>query len=309
VPEPVTDTPPVDEAGRSRSTALAWVAVAVILVGVVGLVTYALTHQSTPATVTQTARTSPAVLAQLSTVPTATFDQVGVTVPGVALTAPVATPDQPPLTAGGRPEVLVVAAEYCPFCAAERWPLVVALARFGRFTVLHDASSSSQSVFPGTPTFSFAHVGYTSPYVTLTGVELFSSQVGPDGTFIRIATLTPAQAALVARYGGAAAGGTAPFVDIGGRLVTTTAAFSPALLAGQSQAQVAGAVASPTTAVPSTGSGATTPPTGAAVVAAANQLSAGICTATGQRPAAVCLSKGVRAADQSLGLAQPPAGA
>lgn len=290
---------------------LAWSAVVVILLGVVGLVTYALTHVATPATVTQTALTSPAVLTSLSTVPAATFDAIGVSVPGVELTSPQVVTGQPPLTSQGRPEVLAIGAEYCPFCAAERWPLVVALARFGRFTVLHDATSATQSVFPGTPTFSFADVRYTSPYLTFGGVELYSDQIGADGTFIRIATLTPSQSALVARYagtGGSAADGTAPFVDIGGRLVTTTSAFSPALLAGQSQSQIAGDVAKPAVSAPATGTGtAPEPPTGQAIVAAANQLSAGICAITGQRPASVCRSKGVRTADQALGLQQPPA--
>ena len=291
---------------------LAWSAVVVIILGVVVLVTYALTHVSTPATVAQPARTSPAVLAMLSTVPVATFAEVGVTVPGVELTSPRVVAGQPPPAPGARPEVLAVGAEYCPFCAAERWPLVVALARFGRFSVLHDATSSTQSVFPGTATFSFAGVRYASRYVTFTGVELYSSQAGPDGTFIRIATLTPTQAASVARYagtGGTAADGSAPFVDVGGRLVTTTSAFSPALLAGQSQAQIAAQVASPaTSAPPSAGASTTTPPAGQAIVAAANQLSAGICASTGQQPATVCRSRGVRAADQALGLAAPPAG-
>ena len=185
--------------GWSRPAVLAWSAVVVIIIGVVGLVTYALTHVATPATVTQTAVTSPVVLTALSTVPAARFDQIGVTVPGTELTAPRVVAGQPALTSRGRPEVLVVGAEFCPFCAAERWPLVVALARFGRFTVLHDATSSNQSVFPGTTTFSFAGVRYTSAYVSLTAVELFSDQIGPDGTFIRIATLTPAEAAVVAR--------------------------------------------------------------------------------------------------------------
>ena len=288
---------------------LAWSAIVVILLGVVGLVAYALTHVATPATVTQTALTSPAVLNTLSTVPAATFDAIGVSVPGVELTPPQVLTAQPPLTSGGKPEVLAIGTEFCPFCAAERWPLVVALARFGRFTVLHDATSATQSVFPDTPTFSFAGVGYTSPYLTFGGIELYSDQIGADGTFIRIATLTPSQAALVARYAGAdgaTGNGTAPFVDIGGRLVTTTSAFSPALLAGQSQAQIAGEVAKPVAPVPASGT-APAPPTGQAIVAAANQLSAGICTATGQRPASVCRSKGVRAGDQSLGLQQPPA--
>ncbi len=295
----------MNDSGRSRSAVLAWSAVLVLLIGVVALVTYALTHVSTPATVTQTARTSPAVLATLATVPMTTFDEVGVTVPGVDLTPPEVVTGQAPLVSGGLPEVLAIGAEYCPFCAAERWPLVVALARFGHFTVLHDATSAAQSVFPGTPTFSFAHVGYSSRFVAFTGVELFSGQTGADGTFIRITRLTPDQSALVARFGaaGEAGGITEPFVDVAGRMVATTAAFSPALLAGQSQAQIADEASQPPAAA-TTGS-TTAPPTGQAIIAAANQLTAGICVATGQRPASVCQSRGVRSAAESLGLVAP----
>ena len=41
-----------------------------------------------------------------------------------------------PLTAKGRPEVLCVGTEYCPYCAAQSWALIVALSRFGMFTGL-----------------------------------------------------------------------------------------------------------------------------------------------------------------------------
>jgi hypothetical protein len=294
----------VSDRGPGRSVRLAWGAVIVILLGAVGLVTYALTHVSSPAAVAQTSRTSPAIVGSLSTIPAATFDAVGATVPGVELTAPQVLSGQPALTAQGRPLVLFVGSEFCPFCAAERWPLVVALARFGRFTELHDATSSSQSVFPDTATFSFAGAQYTSPYLTFTGIERYSDQVGADGSFTRVARLTSAQAALVAHYscaGSPAATCTAPFVDIGGRMVATTSGFSPALLAGLSQAQIAGMVAQPpqSTSPPTT---LATPPVGQAVLAAANQLSAGMCAATGQRPSAVCRSKGVRTADDSLGI-------
>ena len=282
-----------------------------ILIGSAGLVTYALTHVSTPATAAQTALTSPGILATLSTVPPATFDAVGVTVPGADLTAPQVV-DDPALTSAGTPEVLFVGAEYCPFCAAERWPLIVALSRFGRFSVLHNAASSSASVFPGTSSFSFVGARYTSPYLTFTGVELYSDLVGADGSFTSIARLTPSQAALVARYhppSGGSAGTTAPFVDVGGRMVATTSGFSPALLAGLSQAQIAAEVAQPTPSTRAPTAPTPEPPTGQAVIAAANQLTAGMCAVTGQRPAAVCHSKGVRAADQSLGLPAPPTGA
>lgn len=299
----------MSERGASRPAVLAWTAVLLILLGAVGLVTYALTHVSSPATAAQTARTSPGVLAALSDVPSATFDEVGVTVPGVDLTPPQLI-SGPALESGGKPEVLFIGAEYCPFCAAERWPLIVALSRFGRFRVLHDASSTNQSVFPGTPTFSFVGNQYVSPYVTFSGVELYSDLIGADGAFTRIAGLTGAQQAIVARAGasGAITAGTAPFVDIGGQVATSTSAFTPALLAGQSQAQVADEVATmspaPTGSVPGS-----SVPTGRAVIAAANQLTAGICLVTGSRPAAVCQSKGVRAAAAALGTSAPAAGA
>ena len=281
----------------------------VILLGVVGLVTYALTHVVSPSAPVPPAVTSPAVLATLSKIPTATFDGVGVTVAGTSITPPTVLSGAPPLTVGGKPEVLFVGGEFCPFCAAERWPLVVALARFGRFTALHDTVSSAQTVFPGTATFSFVGVAYTSPWVALTGVELYSNQTGPNGAFQRLARLTPAQAGVVARtapqVGGLSSGGV-PFLDIDGRLATATAGFSPALLAGQSQAQIAATVADPKSDAATTTSGSVpTPPTGQAVLAVANELSAGICSATDQQPASVCRSKGVLAADDALGLTRP----
>lgn len=302
-----------DAGGRppSRPTRLAWGAVIAILLGVVGLVAYALTHESSPTAPVTPAVTSPSVLATLSTVPASTFDAVGVSARGTTLTAPRVVSDPSPPVAGGRPDVLFVGAEFCPFCAAERWPLVVALARFGTFTQLHDTSSSGQAVFANTPTFTFDKVGYSSRYVTLTGVELFSDTTGPDGTFTRLARLTPAQAALVARYAPPGEKGAmvqSPFVDVAGRLIVVTSGFSPALLAGQSQAQIANEIAAP--AVTTTAAdGSPAPPTGQAVVAVANELSAGICAATGQSPAVVCRSRGVRTADAALGLTVPTPGA
>lgn len=293
----------------SRPTRLAWGAVIVILLGVVALVTYALTHASSPTAPATPAVTSPAVLAALSSVPTSTFDSVGVTVSGTKLTPPSLVTGPAPLTTGGKPDLLFLGAEFCPFCGAERWSIVVALARFGRFTELHDSSSAPQTVFPNTSTFTFDGVGYTSRYVTLTGVELYSGTTGADGAFTRLARLSPGQAGLVARYAPQAGGvvaGTAPFVDVAGRLIAVTSGFSPALLSGLSQAQIADQIANPAPPLNGSGtSGTSAPPIGQAVIAVANQLSAGICAATGQQPIMVCYSKGVRTADTALGLPVP----
>src|ERR1700721_1365736 len=48
-----------------------------------------------------------------------------------------------PLSSGGKPEVLYVGTEFCPYCMAESWPLIVALSRFGQFTGLRTSRSPS----------------------------------------------------------------------------------------------------------------------------------------------------------------------
>ena len=51
-----------------------------------------------------------------------------------------------PLTSGGKPEVLYLGSEYCPFCATQRWAMINALSRFGTFsglTTTHSSSSDS----------------------------------------------------------------------------------------------------------------------------------------------------------------------
>jgi hypothetical protein len=108
----------------------------------------------------------------------------------------------------------------------------------------------------------------------------------------------------VARYGGGEVNGNStgqatatPFVDVANRMVATTSAFSPVLLLHLSQQAIAASLAQAT----ATG-GQTVDPTGQAIVASANQLTAGMCAATGQQPASVCATPGVRAADAALGL-------
>jgi hypothetical protein len=285
---------PTERSPRNRTARFAWWAVAVIIVGVIALVTYALSD--TPVTLQTVHRTVAGgdVVTQVANVPPAVFDAVGTDAPGTTLVAPTVLTGQPLLETAGKPEVLYVGAEYCPFCAAERWPLIVALSRFGHFTQLKNMQSAPLSVFPGTPTFSFVGATYSSRYVAFAGVELYSDAVDAEGAFARIATLTPVETLAVARYGvrpgPTASPGTFPFVDIGNRMVTSTSGFSPAVLVKQSQAAIAGGLSQ------------AGDPITQAVVASANDLTAGICAVTGHQPGSVCTSKGVRAAEASLGL-------
>jgi hypothetical protein len=301
-PDGSSSVPPVVDAApatvvtpRSRALRLAWIAIAVILVGVVVLVTYALTRPPSTPRVVHRPATSSDVISALAEVPSSMFDSVGVTVPATRLVVPTVLSGQPPLTSGGKPEVLFVGGEFCPFCGAERWPLIVALSRFGHFSRLSNMQSAQYSVFPGVQTFSFVGSHYTSPYVSFSGTELYSGAVDAQGVYAQIGTLDPQQAFLMARYGTApvkrgSAAGSFPFVDVGNVMVTSTSGFSPGLIVGQSQGSIVDDLTQPSD------------PIGQAIVASANYLTAGICAATGGHPASTCDDRGVRAAASALGL-------
>ena len=82
--------------------------------------------------------------------------------------------------ADGKPLITYIGAEYCPYSAAERWALAVALSRFGTFSNLSGTHSSGADVYPDTQTLSFYGSTYTSPYVQAVE-EASNQQVG--GTF------------------------------------------------------------------------------------------------------------------------------
>ena len=264
----------------------------VILVGVTALLVYTLTDTPTTLRVVNRAETAPDVLHTLASEPVATFDEVGVTAPNTGLTPPTLVTGQPAMYSEEKPQVLFVGSEYCPFCAAERWPLVLALSRFGTFGLLHDMESSTTSVFPGLQSFSFFDASYTSPYLTFTGVELYSDVAATNGVFTKISSLTPGQQALVTHYqtsaGTTPATGSYPLVDIDNVMVSTTSGFSPAMILRLSRSTIIDDLKNATTS------------DSRAIVASANYLSAGICIATHQNPVSVCTSRGVRAAAQAL---------
>jgi hypothetical protein len=147
---------------------------------------------------------------------------------------------------GGRPEVLYVGAEYCPYCAAERWALTVALAQFGTFSglkVVH--SSPNDPAGPDTPTLSFAGAHYTSRWVDFVPVELYTTDAD-GGTIHPLMRLTPAQQALVGRYDAApytTQPGAIPFIDVANRYIGVGAGYSPLALAHLTPTAIAGQLA------------------------------------------------------------------
>ena len=61
------------------------------------------------------------------------------------------------------PVVFFYGAEFAPYAAAERWPLILALSRFGTFNQLGLMQSSSTTAFANLSTFTFWKVSYVEP--------------------------------------------------------------------------------------------------------------------------------------------------
>jgi hypothetical protein len=221
-----------------------------------------------------------AILGQIDNVPAAAFDQVGVPSSGIA--GPTRISGGRALTSGGLPQVVYVGDEWCPICASDRWPLAVALARFGRFSRLGLTKSASDDSYPNTNTLTFAGASYTSSYLTFSPVEMQSRTRQPLGT------PTALQDSLESSLGH----DTVPLVDFGGLYYVNGAPYDPAALADMSWPQIAAALATPS------GSGAATVQRD--VLGVANLYSAAICKITGGQPAAVCASTGVKLATTAL---------
>lgn len=279
---------------RSRPGLVAAVAAAVVLVVVGALVAVKLSGGTSPATA---AAAAPSDVVQATThVPAATLARVGLGSP-TAVVPPKAIKG-PPLTAGGRPEVLYVGAEYCPFCAAERWPLVAALSRFGTFSGLMTTESSTTDRFPGTQTFSFAGSHYTSRYLSFVPVEHCTNQPDPANTacsgYTTLERLTAQQAKLLATYDkppyvSAQSSGGIPFVDFANRYMVSGASYSPQILQSLALGTIAGSLSDPTS------------PPAQAIDAAANYLTAALCQITANEPGRVCSSPVVHTAEATLG--------
>ena len=224
------------------------------------------------------------VASQVTGVPAATLDKVGRgAVPAFTQgKAPFAPGSGPALTSGGKPEMLYIGAEYCPYCAAMRWPMAVALRRFGTLTPLHGIHSSSKDVYPSTATLTFYKSGYHSNYLAFTPVETTTV----DKTALQ--NPTQAQNAVWARYEPDPNTRGFPFVAFSNKQVMKGYFYNPTVLQGKTWSQIAAALKDPTS------------PIAQSVNGAANYITGAICQMTNNQPASVCNSPAVTAVKSGL---------
>ncbi|MGC8710161.1 MAG: DUF929 family protein [Candidatus Micrarchaeia archaeon] len=82
----------------------------------------------------------------------------------------------PALNIGSKPTIVYIGANFCPYCAVERWSLILALLRFGNFTGLKYMTSSPTDFPPNLPTFTFYNSTYESKYINFIPVELYTNK-------------------------------------------------------------------------------------------------------------------------------------
>jgi hypothetical protein len=220
-----------------------------------------------------------AVVDKVTSVPASALDTVGNG--GGAVTGKPTTISGSALTSNGKPEMFYMGAEYCPYCAAERWAMIVALSRFGTFTGLatvHSAVANGAGTAepdPNTPTWTFVHATYSSPYLAFSPVEIQTNIPDPStGSYTTLQTPTAAQQALVTKYDGSS--GSIPFIDFGNKYMISGVSYNPGVLDGLSWATIATDLSNPSS------------PVAQAVDGTANYITAAICKMTGNQPASAC---------------------
>ncbi len=184
------------------------------------------------------------------------------------------------LLLNGSPEVLYIGADYCPYCAAARWGLVLALLRFGNMSNLAFMTSNGSDVDPNTPTFTFSNVTYNSKYISFVGREIETRSYQP------FQNLTPSESNIFSKFDSAE---DIPFIDFANYSIQLGAPFEPkTTLDGHTWAQIATYLSNPST------------PQSKAVIGTANIYTAYICEVSKNVPP-ICSQPFVKSLQQIYG--------
>jgi len=212
--------------------------------------------------------------------------------------------NQPALTLSGKPVIAYIGSDFCPYCAATRWPLAIALARFGSFKGLHiTVSGATPEIYPSTATLSFFGSTYTSAYIVFlpteqcTNIASFSTSTAVEDCngYKPLQTLSSLARKILLKYDfppyvSSTYEGGIPFVDLGGKFLESGTFIGPSILAGFTHVQIAQSLGDPNAEPART------------ILVAANYYTAMICHLTGNYPSTICRMPVVEKADRQLPL-------
>lgn len=129
-----------------------------------------------------------------------------------------------PMRRSGKLFVLFVGAEYCPFCAAERWAIVRALQKFGQWSGLKQTMSAARDEqFLNLPTYDFTEATYTSSHIEFVARELKNREFKP------LQKLLKTEEKIVRKFNPKKE---IPFLLVGGRFMQIGAGFTPKIFIG-----------------------------------------------------------------------------
>ncbi len=226
------------------------------------------------------------VLPAISSVNPTVYDTVGT---GDVKNPLLPVPNQPILKgATGKPQFFYAGADYCPYCATERWAVVAALSRFGKFSHLDQITSSEGTI----STFSFYKSSYSSNYIDFVGLET-QGNADASGQTPTLQTPTTEQAQLLTKfnaepYVSKEAAGHIPFIDIANQHLLSGASYDANKLMGLSWTNISDKMNNPSDDVTK------------GVIGTANYITAAICQTTANQPATVCGSKTINQIQQSI---------
>jgi hypothetical protein len=254
------------------------IAVALAIVAAIA-VTGCASPASSTGTGSQVAQVSPAVaklVAEVTGIPFAASDENWATVPIVQ----ASTLAGPALTEDGRPEVLYVSTQFCPYCATENWALLIALGRFGTFTGVNEIRSAIYPPIPPIDTWTFYRSSYTSNYLAFVPVETYSNVlVSPTASPLKATSyrvlqkLTPAERAVFDKIDKRRL---TPLTDLGGKTELLGSPVFPYPLEHLTWSQLVTALRAHRGAAAEQ------------IIGAADYITAELCILTGNKPASAC---------------------
>jgi Domain of unknown function (DUF929) len=280
--------------GGRANNRTTWIMVGIVVViGGALLIAMASSNKKNPGTGDFVKGDQPAPASLVSKVTGVSDSVITAVGAGSVSNPPIKLPGPTLKTADGKPRIVYIGAEYCPFCAAERWGMLNALSRFGTFDNVKITSSAkttpngSPETDPGTGTFSFHGSTYKSDYIQFEPVEQH------DNSYQPLDTPTAEQDALNKKYDAPpyvsqTDAGAIPFIDFANQYMISGASYEASVLQGRTRDENAAELSNASSAVTQ------------GVVGTANVITATICKVTGDKPADVCNNSAVQALEQQL---------
>jgi len=214
-------------------------------------------------------------------VPDTVLEQVGL---AAGVSGPYVLKDKPALTERGKPVVMYIGADFCPYCATARWTLEIALAKFGTLADGPAVSSSPSDVYPNTASLGLHGSHYTSSYFSWEAAD------GVGSGFPSRANMTQQELSTYKTYDQApytSYAGSIPFIDIDNRYLVLGSNASIGPLQGLSAAEITKDLREPSSRV------------ARAMDGAADYAIAALCSIAGNSSAAICSSHFVARAEST----------